>query len=97
MTYQRAAGSKLQTKDYQPAAGSPKPAAASLSTETNDAGTKPNALALAVDRVIKRITARQYASLNHQIFRAATSIPANASVASNGLEAAGLKLPAAAW
>jgi four helix bundle protein len=38
---------------------------------------KAHALALAIDRLTKRITARQYASLKNQIFRAATSIPAN--------------------
>ncbi|HJP61027.1 MAG TPA: four helix bundle protein, partial [Gemmatimonadaceae bacterium] len=32
---------------------------------------------LAVDRLTKRIKARQYASLRNQIFRAATSIPSN--------------------
>ena len=37
---------------------------------------KAHALALAVDRVSRRIPAR-YASLRSQIFRAATSIPAN--------------------
>ena len=38
---------------------------------------KAHALALTVDRACKRIRASQYASLRNQLFRAATSIPAN--------------------
>jgi four helix bundle protein len=38
---------------------------------------KAHALSLGVDRVAKRIRGGQYASLRNQIFRAATSIPAN--------------------
>jgi four helix bundle protein len=38
---------------------------------------KAHALALSVDRACKRIRASQYASLRNQLFRAATSIPAN--------------------
>ena len=38
---------------------------------------KAHALALAVDRACKRIRGSQYASLRNQLFRAATSIPAN--------------------
>ena len=38
---------------------------------------KANALALCVDRVCKKIRGAQYASLRSQLFRAATSIPAN--------------------
>ena len=38
---------------------------------------KALALALNVDRAVARITARQYSSLKNQIFRSASSIPAN--------------------
>ena len=38
---------------------------------------KALALALAVDRLTKRIKARQYTSFKNQIFRASLSIPAN--------------------
>ena len=38
---------------------------------------KALALALAIDRLTKRIKARRYASLMNQIFRAAVSIPSN--------------------
>jgi four helix bundle protein len=38
---------------------------------------KALALSLAVDRVCKKIRGAQYASLRSQLFRAATSIPAN--------------------
>jgi four helix bundle protein len=38
---------------------------------------KAHALALAIDRLTKRITERRYAAFRNQIFRAATSIPAN--------------------
>jgi len=38
---------------------------------------KALALALNIDRVVARITAKRYSSLKNQIFRAATSIPAN--------------------
>jgi four helix bundle protein len=38
---------------------------------------KAHALSLCVDRVCKQIRGRQYASLRSQLFRAATSIPAN--------------------
>jgi four helix bundle protein len=38
---------------------------------------KAPALALAVDRMAKRIKASQYTSFKNQIFRAASSIPAN--------------------
>jgi four helix bundle protein len=38
---------------------------------------KAHALALSVDRACKRIRGSQYASLRNQLFRAATSIPAN--------------------
>jgi four helix bundle protein len=38
---------------------------------------KAHALALSVDRACKKIRGSQYASLRNQLFRAATSIPAN--------------------
>jgi four helix bundle protein len=38
---------------------------------------KAHALALSIDRLTKRIRGSQYASFKNQIFRAATSIPAN--------------------
>ena len=38
---------------------------------------KAHALSLCVDRTCKRIRGSQYASLRNQLFRAATSIPAN--------------------
>jgi four helix bundle protein len=38
---------------------------------------KAHALSLCVDRVCKKIRGAQYASLRSQLFRAATSIPAN--------------------
>ena len=38
---------------------------------------KAHALALSVDRATKKIRGSQYASLRNQLFRAATSIPAN--------------------
>jgi four helix bundle protein len=38
---------------------------------------KAHALALAIDRISKKIRARQYTSLRNQIFTAALSIPAN--------------------
>jgi four helix bundle protein len=38
---------------------------------------KAHALSLCVDRVCKKIRGSQYASLRSQLFRAATSIPAN--------------------
>ena len=38
---------------------------------------KAHALSLSVDRISKRIRGGRYASLRNQIFRAATSIPAN--------------------
>ena len=38
---------------------------------------KAHALSLCVDRISKQIRGKQYASLRSQIFRAATSIPAN--------------------
>ena len=38
---------------------------------------KAHALSLCVDRTCKRIGGSQYASLRNQLFRAATSIPAN--------------------
>ena len=38
---------------------------------------KAHALALSVDRACKRIRGAQYASLRNQLFRAASSIPAN--------------------
>jgi len=38
---------------------------------------KAHALALSVDRACKRIRGTQYASLRNQLFRAASSIPAN--------------------
>ena len=38
---------------------------------------KAHALALSVDRACKRMRGSQYASLRNQLFRAATSIPAN--------------------
>jgi four helix bundle protein len=38
---------------------------------------KAHALALSIDRICKKIRAGQYVSLRNQIFRAATSIPAN--------------------
>jgi len=38
---------------------------------------KAHALALAIDRMCKKVRASQYASLRNQIFRAALSIPAN--------------------
>jgi len=38
---------------------------------------KAHALALSIDRLTKRIRARQYDSLKNQIFRAGLSIPAN--------------------
>src|SRR5258705_5192316 len=38
---------------------------------------KPHALSLCVDRVCKKIRGARYASLRSQLFRAATSIPAN--------------------
>ena len=38
---------------------------------------KAHALSLCVDRVCKKIRSAQYASLRSQLFRAATSIPAN--------------------
>ena len=38
---------------------------------------KAHALTLGVDRASKRIRGSQYASLRNQIFRAASSIPAN--------------------
>ena len=38
---------------------------------------KAHALALNIDRLTKRIRARQYESLKNQIFRAGLSIPAN--------------------
>ena len=38
---------------------------------------KAHALALAIDRLTKRIRVAQYASFKNQIFRAALSIPAN--------------------
>ena len=38
---------------------------------------KAHALAVSVDRASKRIRGSQYASLRNQLFRAATSIPAN--------------------
>ena len=38
---------------------------------------KAHALSLCIDRISKQIRGKQYASLRSQIFRAATSIPAN--------------------
>jgi four helix bundle protein len=38
---------------------------------------KAHALALSIDRLCKRIRTSQYSSFKNQIFRAATSIPAN--------------------
>jgi four helix bundle protein len=38
---------------------------------------KAHALSLSIDRAAKRIRGPQYASLRNQMFRAATSIPAN--------------------